>query len=333
MVNTEYHLLLSIGIINRYFKENYKTTICRVSPINGSRLNNINLKDSSIEYVEIFYDYSGPNIELKRKLKGIIARKPTVFFFFLENKFWMNYFFARLHKVGTKIILGPDGMKAYASHKRSLKYRVQAYLQGLIYSLGSGIIESPPFVENRYATSKYIDEVWVENSALYNNATNKKVVEFELSYDFEYVKILNKVFRATEEDFSLMQQKTILYVDSAIKSEPYFNKAIEVVTFFQNKYPDRKIFIKLHPNTSIQAKNKYSSIKDVKYLETNYPAELYIANASDSIIVSLVSTSLLFYNPKCEYFWTYPIFRGIVNYSRLVNPTKHIKIISDLSKM
>lgn len=332
MVNTEYHLILSIGIMDRYFKDNYRITICRVSPIDGNRLNNVNFDNSSMEYVEILYDYSNPNRELKKRLDRIIAIKPAVFFFFLENKFWMNYLFSRLHDLGAKIILGPDGMKTYNNVAIPSRRVLRKMFSGLVFGMKTGLF-SIPFVEKHYATSKYIDEVWVENATKFQYQGKKKVFEFNISVTPEFLRDLNAIFSTKESDFSLLKENAILYLDCPISSNGYYERVVNMLKQIQERHPTRKLAVKLHPRSSEIVKKMFNSLNNITFLKSQYPAELYIANAKDSLIVSVVSTSLLFFNPNCKYFWVYPVFNDICNYSRINNPTKHINVVHYISEI
>lgn len=332
MVNTEYHLLMTIGIVRKYYQEGYNIYVYLVSPINGTRLNCLNFSQSKYFFKRIVYDYSRPDKELKLQLDNIINHQPEVFFLFLENKFWMNYLFKILHKNGTKIFLGPDGMKTYASYRTTFISRIKQFVKGIGYSIQTHIYCTFPFVEKQYATSKFIDEVWVENMSAYMNNTRKKVFEFHLSYDNEFVNDLNKLFFASEKDFAPMRGKTILYLDTPFSSKIYYKHTIDILLGFQSLFPDRRLLIKLHQHSSEVAKKEYEIVSDISYLESKYPAELFIANADDCIIVSLRSTSLLFFNPKCKYYWTYPMYKDIVDISNYVNPTSHVKVIHNLSE-
>lgn len=330
MVNTEYHLLLSVGIMREYYKEGYNLIVYRVSPVNGTRLNNLDFSKSNIIYREILYDYSHPNKNLKDELNEIVKLRPNQFFFFLENKFWMNYFFKKLHTNGAKIILGPDGMKAYANLITPFSIRVKEYVKGFYYMIKARMFNSFPHVEKKYATSEYIDEVWVENVEAYINNTNKKVIEFHISYDEEFLSELNVIFNTKKEDFSILNQKTILFLDSSFSSASYYDTTIKILKQIQEKYPDRKLVVKSHQNSKDRSIYK-DAIKNIGYLESNYPAELYIANAKDCIVIALISTSLLFYNPTCKYYWIYPMYKEMVDCSNVINPTIHIKVVDTIS--
>ena len=332
MVNTEYHLYVTIGIICKYYSENYNNIIYRVSPIGGKRLNNINLRGvKNTTYKEILYNYSKPDKKLKEKLDELIAIRPDKFFFYLENKFWLNYLLKKLHKSGTKIILGPDGMKAYNDKYNSIWKIKKSIIRNLFLSLKCRLWGVWPLIERYYATSKYIDEVWVENLPLYKNRTNKVARAFSMPQDMIFFTLLNKVFCAKEDDFLPLKGQTILFIDSPIIKKEYIEKTIDILSAFQSAHPDRRLLIKMHQLSSATAKQTYSDKLNVEYLDSNYPAELYIANAENAIIISLVSTSLLFYNPNCKYYWTYQLYGDMFDYSKLKNPTHHIKTISQLS--
>ena len=245
----------------------------------------------------------------------------------------MNYLFKKLHKNGTKIVLGPDGMKAYSNFRTTNISRLKQFIYGFRDLIRTHIYCSLPFVEKQYATSKYIDEVWVEYLSAYINNTPKKVVEFQISYDQEFVMELDSVFHASEKEFAPMRGKTILFLDSPFSSKKYYEHTIEILSGFNALFPDRKLLIKLHQLSSEAATKEFSILSGTTFLESKYPAELFIANADDCVIVSLISSSLLFFNPNCKYYWTYPMYKDMVDYSNIVNPTNHIQVISNISEI
>lgn len=332
MVNTEYHLLLSLGILRTCHTANYKTYIYKVAPIGGSRLKQISFEHSDIEYREIVYNYDHPNRNLRERIKEIVNLNPSVFYFFLENKYWLNFLLSSLHNKGTKIVLGPDGLKAYNDSRVSYLKIIKNTAKGLLGCLKSGIFY-PPLVEKTYATSKYIDEVWVDCPSKYKNRSNKRVVGFQIPYGTDFISELNSIFMVKNKDLSNMNGKTILFIDSPYSSEKYYEITTKLINEVQRRCPERRLNIKLHQLSSNKAKLKYQLLKDATFLEKQCPAELYIANAQDCIVISLISTSLLFYNPKCRYYWTYPLYQDLYDYSKIINPTHHIQVISKLEEI
>lgn len=335
LVGTEYQLILTLGIINNYHSNNCKNVVVRYSNLGGNRLNGLDFSNTEIDYYEIVYDYSNPPKELKQKLQNIIDLKPNKLYFFLENKFWLNYLFSRLKKNNTTIILGPDGMKAYNNKNYwTTRQRARMLLDGLKHTLKAGLLPSWPFVEKTYATSKYIDEVWVEHPEFYNNITNKKVVKFTYTIDQAFVDKLMKMFATKDDDFEIIRNEpVILFLDSSYCTKEYYNRTIRILEKIQEAFPSRKVLVKYHPLSSKEAKREFFVIKNMTEVNSSYPAELFIASAKDAIVVSMVSTSELFYNPNCKYYWIYQMYSDMYNYDTLQNPTNYIQVINSINQI
>jgi len=335
IVSTEYQLILTIGIIKQYHSMNCNNVVVRVSPIGGKRLNNLNFTGTCWDYREIVYDYNNPPKTLKDDLQQIICLKPRKLYFFLENKFWLNYLFSKLHKNKTTIILAPDGMKVYNNHHYyTTKQRAWLLLKGIKCSLHTKLFPPFPLVEKTYATSKYIDEVWVEHPQYYNNITNKRVVEFHYAIDGHFVNILMNVFVAKDDDFlTIKEGATILFLDSGYDTEDYYNRTISILNELIGKFPNRKLLVKYHPLSISKAQKAFSSIKNKAEVNSSYPAELYLAAAKDAIVISMVSTSELFFNPNCKYFWIYKLYSDMYSYDAMKNPTDYIHVVKDINQI
>lgn len=335
IVHTEYHLILSLGIIQQYFFDDYDNIIIRISPIEKSRLNNLNFEGTGINYCEIIYDYNNPTKELKQELQHIINIEPNNLFIYLENKFWMNYLLSILHKKGTQIILGPDGMKVYNDKGfRSTQDYMRDFMKGLYHSAKTHLLPALPHVEKTYASSRYIDEVWVEHPDFYHNVTNKKVFGFQYTIEESFIKLLNHVFCVDEEDLSIIRNEpTILFLDTVFQSNEYYDRTYKILEAFRSRYPELKILVKYHPLSKSKAQRVYSKIPNTINLNPSYPAEIYIASAKKAIVASMVSTSELFFNPSCEYIWLYKLYEDMFNYKKLLNPTKYIRIVESVEKI
>ena len=340
LVNTEYHVLLSLGIICRYFPNDYHIVIYRHSPVAGKRLNHLSFSGTGIEYRELISDYAHPNNDIWKLLDEIVDRQPQQFFFFNEyRKDWANYLFAKLHEKGTKIILGPDGMKVYGNKPIPVKTMLKNATKTFLFALRSHTSPTKvgPYFIRHYASSKYIDEVWMECPEYYKNFSKKKVVEFHLPSpdDNNYLCLLNSVFMVKLDDVSPLKDKVILFLDSPIRKDCYLPQTVNILKTVRQKYPDRRLLVKPHQLSTPKALKTYQTLSNVSIIESRYPAELYIANAIDAIVISLISTSLLFYNPNCRYYWTYPLFEELYNdwYKDISNPTKHIKVVTDASQI
>lgn len=329
LVGTEYHLILTIGFIQKHFNnQDDKVSIYRISPVNSKRLNRLD-RDELVRYnyKELFVDYLKSGYSLKDFLDAIINSRPTHFFFFLEDQFWIEYLISKLHKNNCKIILAQDGIKPYNDRTRPFKERFLDKLRYIKYSFKHHLNYPIGTPENHYATSKRIDEVWLEHPDYYVNHTNKQVKQFALPVDNGFVESLNKVFGFNSADYPYLKEETIVYFDSNEAYPEFLKKNVWLMSQLKEKHPDRKLLIKLHPSAVGKREDVYNTIGDVVYLDSKYPAELFMANCNDAIFVSLFSTAMFYYNDKCKYYWVYPLYQDIFNSSGMKVPCDHIQII------
>lgn len=332
MINTEYHLILTCSIMQRYVALGDSIFIYRVSPVDGKRLNNLNLNDQSVKYIEIIYNYSKPTKEVKRQINSIINERFDRFFLFLENKFWLNFLFKGLKKNNTIISLAPDGMNAYENYCYPFKKRAFNFLRGLYHCFRIGSL-SLPYVEKDFAASKYIDEVWVENPSFFRNNNRKKVVRFQVDYNENFLKQLNGVFRYNPSE-NIIESGSILYIDSSYDNPEYYERIVNILKRLRSCDATKRIYIKLHQLSNTErAMRYYNQLDNVVFLTSHYPAELFIANTSHCTVLSLISTSMLIYNPTDMYFWIYPLFSDMYNYEKLVNPTDYITVVTELNQL
>src|SRR5690606_36906185 len=64
----------------------------------------------------------------------------------------------------------------------------------------------------------------------------------------------------------------------------------------QRKFPDRHIILKLHPLTTDEMKQKYSSMDNISLIKLDFPAELILLSLRNCIVYSGWSTVLITYN-------------------------------------
>ena len=329
IVHTEYHLLQAIGIIESYYHtEKYHPIIYRVSPISNGRLCNINKQYLNADYKEFLYDYRRPDNKIKGWIYELIFFKPSILFLFNEDKFWTTYLLKKLHSISCRIVLAPDGAKVYDNfHLRGIGLFVK-YIKNIYFSIRTGLLFPFPSVERCYASNRFIDEVWVEYPQSYINNTRKKVVQYSITEWDRTRTIMNRVFGYDSKD--VPDKPIILYIDSSITEESYYNKVIKLLQTIQKLYPEYPLYIKCHPVSGDVARTHFKALENVHFMKTDIPAELIIASLSNSILVSVVSTSMLLNNPSCKYMWFYPYFSEIIDNKSFKNPTTHIKEYSSL---
>ena len=78
-------------------------------------------------------------------------------------------------------------------------------------------------------------------------------------------------------------------------------------------------------------KEIYNQIEGVDYLPMDYPAELYIQNLTNSVLISVVSNVMFCYNSLCRYYWIYPMIEGLDLNKNHSNPTTYIKEVEDIN--
>lgn len=328
LIGTEYHLIVSLDIINKFYKENYEIKIFRDYPDHSKRLKYVSVGGDNIDYKEIKYNEANPSPIVKKNLDEIIEFAPEIFYFFLEIHPYLNYLLYGLHRKHTKIVLAPDGLKVYNNYKISAKKRLLSFIRGIRFCYNARLLKKIPFVEKKYATSKYIDEIWAESPELILSCNEKKIVPYSVGYTKAFINSLNTVFGFDKINNSI-EDGSILYLDTPLKNEEYFEITLELLRSIRDRYRNRKIYVKLHQHSDDKAKDYYSSIDNLFFLVSDYPAELYIANSSNLLLYSMISASFLFYNPSCKYYWLYPLYGNILDLSRFVCPVDYINIISD----
>lgn len=322
IVHTEYHLIVSIGLIVRYFSDrDYNPIIYQISPIGGVRLNKIDTNVIPAEYRLFKYDYHKPNVSVRNKMDEIANLQPSHFVFFLEDKFWTNYLLSKLHKCGTKIILAPDGANVYENYRYGIKHRAGRFCWFLYKCLQAKMIIPLPTVEKYFGTNKYIDELWAEYPESHINVSGKKIFSFTLPQTKEYAQLLDHIFDFSI-DANLFTKPSILFFDSGFTSEEYYEKVKEVLKFLVSRYPERILYVKCHQLTADKAEKEYGQIPGVRLLKAAYPAELYVINAVDSVLVSIYSSSMFVNNESCKYFFIYPLLGSIINAPLFQAPNK-----------
>ena len=332
IVHTEYHLMEAIGYITHYYPEDlYDIYIYVVSVKNGGRIkaSSLNLESFNIKVVYVSYE---PNsyfsLHNERVLSNIINLNPNVLIVFNEFHYWKQYLVTKLHNRGCKIILAPDGSHVYSEKifrfKEELKYQLRFFLINLTN------LTFPPFFINRgkydYAYLKHIDEVWVDNVTLFKNRNNHKVKETLSFGEIDSITKIKKLFGA--DDINIIEN-SILFVDQPLDSS-ITDKNIDIINNVANKtgYP---VYVKMHPNSDIDKVNIYRN-NDFIILPNYLPAELYIQNMRNSIILSPYSSALFLDNKTCRFYWIYPAF-GYKMKFKIKNPTNHIVLVSNMTEI
>lgn len=332
IVHTEYHLILSLGFIyQKYSNQVFDCYIYQFSPIGGMRLTNVNIPNIPGHYIKYVYNYDNPTKELKEILDEIISANPNELYIFQEGKHWMSYLLKKLHVKGCNISLAPDGAKVYNIFNFGFQYVCRTFFKYLVQNLKIGIYYPVPLVERKYALNKHIDKVLIEDPKFYDNKTNKDIIKFELPQDSNFTILLNKVFTLNDNSFDTKSKHLILFFDIDTKDRSVYDKSRKILIELKNRNPDYQIVVKPHPRSNDF--HHYDDIDGVTYLPSNIPAELFISNCTESIILALYSTAMFFRNDSCRFYWTYKLYDQFKDSLHLKNPKKYIKEVETIEEI
>lgn len=332
IVHTEYHLIEAVSIINQYYRDD-RVIVYQISPYNSSRLTqDLNTDYSSFEYKKIYYNNAFFKDKIfKFKLLNIVNKKPDECVIFQEHELWMPFLLNKLNKNKTVIYLAPDGAKVYNDNKYKFRHRFIYNLKSILYRYSNNMFSLDFILMGKYyGASKYVDYISVENESAFNNRYNKKIKRIKVLSNKFVLEEINKIFKFKGLPNYISPQKKLLFIDNPITNEAYRDKNVLVIREFLKYLPEYKLIIKLHPLCSKEKEVFYKKqFKDVLFLPQNYPIEIYMLSFKDSVFISSHSTSFLFKNSLCRYFWFYPLLKDVMPISfTMKNPTDYIKVIN-----
>lgn len=334
-VHTEYHLLLSLHAISTKYKdtEKYENHLIINRNPNGIRLNQ-ELDFSDLPYKVHFLNFPK---HLARKLtdservvlEDIVNLQLQEFNFFQEQDSIAVILISRLKKIGTKINLYQDGLKPYIAH--TMKFSPSLVLGNIqqnkwIRRNGFPVLDKWSFVNCKmYGFLKGIDSLHLTFPDAYINWKNLPLVEIEPQFTTDFVNLLKKVYMW---DNSLLQERdgVIFFLNQPMHDDGSFD--VNFLTRLRQIYPDTRIYIKNHPNTPPSKVELYKQFDNVSIINSKIPAELFISQLKESIVISLCSTSMFINNPACKFYYTFDVKENN-NIERLkkyqvMNPTKHV---------
>jgi hypothetical protein len=259
-------------------------------------------------------------------LDGIIKLNPDTLFIFTEFHYWKQYLVSKLHKRGCKIILAPDGANVYSDRIFTLKSNLKYMLRFFLINITN--LTFPPLFINRgkydYAYLKHLDEVWVDNATIFKNRNNHRVRETLSFGETDSITNIKRLYKSNDLDII---ENCILFIDQPVNDTSLTNEIIDTINYVANK-TKRPVFVKMHPNSKTYVVDVYKQNGFI-ILPNNLPAELYIQNLRESIVLSLFSTALFLNNKTCRFYWMYPIFNLYRTTFKLENPTDHILLTSN----
>jgi hypothetical protein len=340
IVHTEYHMLVAISLICDIFADEsaYDIWVIQATDKNGNRFrfpkifsSYKNIKYQELPFRESSVDYNPAFRLFYEDLQTVDISHCIIF-----NKLTFISFIAaqELSKKGTRIILAPDGAAAYTRITWfTPRWSVFIYLSTHRFLWANRIRRVyffwPTLV---YASLKPIDEVWVQYPEQVDNRAGKIIKRIGIMESPRSISVSNEFFGFDSPDFGAC----IFYTNQPFRSQAIYDFEINMLELLRNRFPYRKLVIKLHPSTDEFQISRFQAIENATCITSTIPAELLIAGLRDSLVVSFWSTALLVNNQTCRYYWLYPMLekRGLMlKKISLVRPSEHIQLVDELEQI
>lgn len=338
-VHTEYHILLAINqILGIYNNPELYDIELFIQRSGGKRLTQeLDFSGFPVR-VKYFNEEVTINKSLSQtaqtKIQELLDSKPDVFIFFQEMDPIMVILAQHYASNGTEVCLYQDGSKPYAHLKfHSLGLIKYFHQQNLWLKRNDFPVDSwlSPVFGKKYAHLKSVKKVYLTFPEIYKNWNNKSLEKIEMVPISKLNRALKKVFRWDEK--MLPERKNVIFY----MNQPMHQDGVAETKFFQEiseKFPSNKIYIKLHPSTDEVVIQQYRKFSNLEIIRSQIPAELFIMNLKESLILSLNSTAMFLNNPDNQYFYLHRIFQKeikILNrYNFKKNPAPHITVVGKL---
>jgi hypothetical protein len=328
VLTTEYHFLLSMSIVN----DRYSTMASRnVLIFTGERLSAIVVKNLplNVEVSEINVLEEG---KLAQKIhKDILLPGLVNLFVFTAYRDLETYLLTRCDS-SVRRHLVQDGANFYFKVSKSVIIsRLKETLKIYRNLWRKGIfLKRLVLYKKHMAQCGFIDDVWVTNPELYLQPrfSRKPVVKINL---LSNEKCVSECCRYFGMDEPMTYHNTLIYLSTRLAREDDILPEIAQVKSIANTFGNYKLLVKLHPGSpEIQVKLFEAAFKDC-VVKNFIPAELYIANATNSYIVGGVTASLYFNNPNCTYFTLISVYQqlGLFPDWIAVNFPDHVRTIGN----
>lgn len=341
IVHTEYHMLVAISLIADLFFDSNRFSIWIVQTI-GYRSTRFNFVKSlsphkHVRYEEMIYDegVSERNEHFANYIKKLSKMKVDHLVSFNKLAYVDFYTIKSLKAKGTKIILGPDGAAAYGKTSRFtprwsllLSYNTHRYFWK--NGIKRFFFYWPTLV---YGGMKEIDELWVQFPDAIDNRAGKVTRKIDVLKSQESRRLARNFFGFASD---VTNAPCIFYTNQPFRDPRINDFEIDLLKQLREKFPKHQIVVKLHPTTFPSQAARLSELPNVLMIRSTIPAELIIAELSNSIVLGFWSTSMLVDNSLCRVYWLFPMLAlaGIELRKTSINhPSPHIRLVSSIKEI
>lgn len=344
LIHTEYHLLLSIDDAQKKYSDSSKYDVCFIL-IRYAQFNRLkqDLNFDTLPFEVIIMDFnlsldSKLTVEEKNNLDKLLKFKFSSFIFFQEQDALVIIMINKYVEYKTNIYLYQDGLKPYVMN--AMKFSIGLILHDIkqnfwIKKNGYPVKNYLSFVNcKKYGQLRGVNKLFLTFPEAYDNWNNLKLERLNPTFNEQFTNILKKVFEWKDSLLS-DKERVIFFMNQPMHDDGSFE--ISVLNKLMKKYPKSKIYIKYHPLTSEIKINKYKELDNVVIIESKIPAELFISQLKNSIILSICSTSMFINNEDCKFYWISEIqennnIERLKRY-KIINPTNHVVSVKTVDEI
>lgn len=344
LIHTEYHLLLSIHAIQQQYSDKniYEVILILKKNHKSNRLNQA-LNFCGLPYKILDFDV---DINLKNKLSTddklkldeLLSLDLAEFNFFQEQDPLVVIFISVFKRRGAIINLFQDGLKPYITH--TMSFSPSLWLNDIkqnnwIIKNNYRVLNYFSFINSKmYGFLKGIDQLFLTFPDAFINWKNLPIISIKPEFTTEFLNTLKQVF-CWDDSLLNEKEKVVFFMNQPMHDDGTFE--VNMLQRLQNKYPGTKIYIKNHPLTTELKLKAYEKLSNVTIIDSKIPAEIFISQLSNSIIISVCSTSMFIDNPTCKFYYTFAI-KEHNNIKRLdkfevINPSKHVETLITIDEI
>lgn len=311
IVQTTYHFIASFAIINDNIqRKNIKSTIF----IRDS-LQHLIAPGAHLIAENCIIDCYNEN-DKKTLVDRVINQHFEKYYFFQENDVVLKYIADHLKKnCATQVILAPDGTKPYGIYNKKHEFlsNLRNSLHDFLELRRLGVSGWKWFYAQhyKYGQSRFIDQLMVQDVALFKQFmyhNSDKIIELPSIDDFVIRRLMDQL------NYSLQDlqhhDQTIFYFNQPFYSSALNAKEIEILSILEKS--ERPVYLKLHPNTSQKQKSAIGHFKKLQIIESKAPAEFYLSQIKNSIVLSGWSASMIQnLGSNNQYYYLFPLYKTV----------------------